>query len=543
VVRPRGTATAVILSSVIVLCSACGPGSDPAPVAAEKPVSGGTLTYAVDSEPSCLDPHVSPADITALIGRGIFDSLVAQDADGKLNPWLAKSWQVSPDVKSYVFELRTDVKFHDGTPFNAAAVKANFDRIANPATKSQYAASMLGPYAGTTVVDDDTVKVDFSKPFAPFLQAASTTYLGMQSPKALTEAAKTLCDKLVGSGPFIQGTRVPQQSVDMRRNPDYNWAPPGAKHTGPAYLDQVVIKIIPEEATRLGALRSGQVDGIAAVAPANAGDVKADQSLQLISTPIRGATYNLSLNTSRAPFDDVRVRRALQRGIDIDAIVRTVYFGQFERAWSLLTPNSAHYNGDKTDQTHDQAAAGRLLDEAGWTARDEAGYRVKDGKRLTAQWPYSQKAATVMSRGTLGEAIQAEAKKIGIDIQRVNVQPAQLFAASEKGDYDVFDTSWTRAEPDIMRGFLASDQLPLRGQNSARLKDTAVDAMLNTAVSTTDDKVRGENYVKVQQWNAKEAVVVPIFVPTYLLGAKAAVRGLTSDPVAFPLFYDAWLAK
>ncbi|WP_410585908.1 ABC transporter substrate-binding protein [Amycolatopsis sp. lyj-23] len=537
----RGAA-ALAATALAAALAGCGAGEDTA--AAGAPVDGGTLTYAVDSEPSCLDPHVSPADLTALIGRGVFDSLIAQDGKGGLHPWLAKSWTASPDFKSYTFTLRTGVKFHDGTPFDANAVKANFDHIAAPATKSLYAVTLLGPYAGSTVLAPDTVRVDFKRPFSPFLQAASTTYLGIESPQALRQFATSLCDHLVGSGPFTFAGHVHQQTVTIARNPAYAWAPETATHPGPARLDQVVFRIVPESATRIGLLTSGQIDAVTAVPPANVKTVEADPALQLVRNPSQGATESLYLNTARAPFDDVKVRTALQQAIDVDAAVRGVYFGQYERSWSILSPSTPGYDpATEHSWGHDPAAANRLLDEAGWTARDAEGYRTKNGQRLSVRWPYTQAQALAQQRGTLAQAIQADARKVGLEIQRPSVQTGQLFALVEKGDYELADTSWTRADPDILRGFLTSDNFPIHGENYSRVTDQQVDSWLNGAAATLDDGTRRTAYAQAQQWALKQAVVVPLFVPSSLVGAKKKVQGLTADPAGFPQFRDAWLAR
>lgn len=173
--------TALVLTAV-TSCTSNDPGSTGA---STKPVSGGSLTYASEQEPDCWDPHTSAQDVTAFVQRPVFDSLLYQTPDGDLKPWLAESWKTGEGGKSYTFTLRDDVTFHDGSRLDAAAVKANFDHITDKATQSQYAAGLLGPYQSTTVKDPRTVEVRFTRPYAPFLQAASTTYLGIAAPASL----------------------------------------------------------------------------------------------------------------------------------------------------------------------------------------------------------------------------------------------------------------------------------------------------------------------------------------------------------------------
>ncbi|MGI5175647.1 ABC transporter substrate-binding protein [Dactylosporangium sp. CA-152071] len=540
--------TLAAAATALSLLAAAGCGSTPASgegAAGEgAPVAGGTFNYAIDSEPSCLDPHVSLADATAFITRGVVDSLVVQDADGSFKPWLAKSWKVSDDLKTYTFDLRTDVTFHDGTKFDAAAVKANFDRIVAKETKSQYASTLIGPYTGTTVVDEHTAEVRFSAPFQPFLQAASTAYLGIQSPKAFTDYAGALCEHVVGSGPFVFTSHTRQQNVTLTRSATYTSAPPNAKHAGPAHLDKVVIRFLSESATRLGTLTSGEVQGISAVPVPNVAAVQADTALQLVRTDAQGAVYTLYPNTSRAPFDDEKVRKAFQQALDVDTLVKSVYFGQYKRAWGVLSPNTKYYEPSLEQKTkYDEAAANKLLDEAGWTTRDADGYRTKNGKRLAVVWPYTQQQAAVQQRGTFAQAVQAAQKKIGIEVVRTSVQTAELFGLVAKAQYDIFDESWTRADPDLLRIFFASTSKPLTGQNISWVNDATVDGWVNGASATADDAKRKDAYSRTQLWVQEHAAAFPVYVPAYLLAASTKVHGLRSDPASFPLLYDVWLTK
>ncbi len=213
-IRRTGAWVALAAAGALALTSCAGAGAG----TAGDPVDGGTITVAIDSDPtSALDIHVSAGDITALVLRNVFDSLVVQDPDGSIQPWLADSWEISEDGLQYTFDLKEGVTFTDGEVFDAAAVKANFDHIANPDTASQCAAALLGGdnYLGTEVVDDDTVTVSFDHPYAAFLQAASTAYLGFYSPKVL----ETSADKLIAGGPGVHGRHRPVHPRQHRPRP------------------------------------------------------------------------------------------------------------------------------------------------------------------------------------------------------------------------------------------------------------------------------------------------------------------------------------
>ncbi|WP_040810695.1 ABC transporter substrate-binding protein [Nocardia concava] len=531
---------AALTVALIAGCSsgATGAGGD----SAGPPVEGGTVRFALPSEPSCLDPGVSPADATALIDRGVVDSLVAQGKDNAFKPWLATGWKISDDLKSYVFTLRDDVVFHDGTKLDAAAVKANFDRIADPNTKSQWAATLLGPYARSTVLDEHTVQVDFSEPFQPFLAAASTTALGIQSPKNFADNAGKLCDHVVGSGPFTFTGHIAQQNVTLAKNPGYRWAPETAAHTGPAHLDGVEFRFVPENSTRIGALTSGQIDGLLSVPAQNVGDLKSDPGLAYNRYDGQGAVYAVYINTQRGPWKDPRVRRALQRSTDVDAILSSIYFGTYARAWSILAPATQFYEAAlENSWNYNIDEANRLLDEAGWNQRDSEGYRVKDGVRLTARWTTTKAQDESNSRGLVGLAITASAKKAGIEIVRNNVQTGQLFQQVAAGDYDLFDTSWSSNSPDILRSFLLSTAKPMAGQNISWVQDPQVDGWVSNAARTLDPDTQRRDYAAAQKWAIDQAVVIPVFVPASQVATSTRVHGVAAAPSSYPVFYDAWL--
>jgi peptide/nickel transport system substrate-binding protein len=513
-----------------------------------RPVSGGSVTFAVDTEPVSWDIHVSPQDITGELDRNIFDSLVSQDDTGAFKPWLATSWEAAKDLKTFTFTLRHDVTFTDGTPFNAAAVKANFDRIADPKTKSQYASSLLGPYTGTTVVDPYTVKVNFSAPFAPFLQAASTSYLGFYSPKAIAaDAAKFGAGgpALVGTGPFVFSRYTKSQSAELTRNPAYKWAPATAEHQGPAYLDKLVFRFLPEPSVRVGALTSGQVDVARAVPAANVATVEANPRVTIARKKAPGGVYNLFLNASKAPFNDPLVRKAVQRAINIDQDVKTVEFGQYARAWSPLSPSTPGYDKKLENAwPYDPALANRLLDQAGWTTRDGDGYRTKNGRRLTAEWPQLPAASIRDNRAALGEAFQADLKKVGVQITRPTYDTGTYVTRAYGAKEDILDNSWARNEPDVLRLFFnSSGDLKKGGQNATVYSEPQLDKWTNDAAATLDPAARAALYAKTQQRVIDLATVVPVYVPSVLDGVGKKVKGFAFGPTAWSYFYDTWVTK
>lgn len=541
-----------VMAGAMLLLAACGspatPSGGTSGSVSAAPVRGGSLTFAADTEPVSFDIHVSSQDITGAILRNVFDSLIAEDSSGRFHPWLAESWEVAPDLKSYTFRLRKDVKFHDGTPFDAEAVKVNFDRIADPATKSQLASNLLGPYTGTTIVDPHTVKVEFSAPFAPFLQAASTAYLGFYSPKTIAANAATLGSGGavgVGTGPFVFTGYTKGQEAVLTRNADYAWAPGTGGHTGPAYLDKLTVRFLPEASVRVGSLNSRQIDVAAAIPPANAKTVEANADLSLLKADYPGGNYSIYLNASKPPLNDEKVRKALQRGVDVDTNVKALYFGRFARAWSPLAPTTPGYNAAlENSWPYDQALAGKLLDEAGWTGRDADGYRTKDGKRLVVDWPLLPAQYVRDQRDILGQAFQADLKKIGVEVTRPQADIGTYLERVYGGKADLADYSWSRFEPDVLWLLFNGASRPQKGgQNATFLNDPDLTTWTDQGRATLDETVRKDVYGKTQQRAVDLALVIPVYTQSQVLGLGKQVRGLTLDSNAWPLFYDVWLAK
>src|SRR5215475_8573219 len=182
---------------------------------------GGTLVVALDQEPPTLDPHASPSAVTYQIIASVTENLLYRGPDGKLVPWLAESWTPSKDGRSVTFKLRRDVRFHDGTPFNADAVKFNFDRIVDPNFKAGGSRAALAGYAGSKVLDEFSVQVSFETPFAPFLTYAASGPLSMVSPKAVRESGDLVHTRPIGSGPFMVKEYVAKDHTTMVRNPAF----------------------------------------------------------------------------------------------------------------------------------------------------------------------------------------------------------------------------------------------------------------------------------------------------------------------------------
>ncbi|MCR2785513.1 MULTISPECIES: ABC transporter substrate-binding protein [unclassified Microbacterium] len=519
--------SAVAVATALALSSCAAPGDEAAGSEVVWAIEGANLSA------GHMDPQTSQLDVSSLVQRAVLDSLVFQEADGTFSPWLAESWEVAEDATSYTFQLREDVTFHDGEVFDAAAVKANFDRIVDPETASAQAASMMGAefYAGTEVVDEHTVRVDFTQPYAPFLQAASTAHLGFYSPAVLDESADQLKAGgpgiTVGTGPFELTEYVADQEIVYSRNDDYAWGPGGQEA---AQFETLRVSILPEAAVRAGVIDSGEADIASQLPPNLAAEL---EGVTVDTKEYPGLPYSLYLNEAYGVFADERVREAFSRAIDIDTAVEEIFYGQFPRAWSILGSTTPGYDASLEEAwPFDPDAANALLDEAGWTETDAEGYRVKDGKRLSARWIAWTPVPD--DRTALANAIQSDLKAVGFEVVREVLEPGAYNEQYEPKTFDLTDWGFSGIDPDLLRSHLHTDGF----QNASQVSDPEMDALLESAVATTDADERAAAYGQVQQWNAEHVAIVPLYSPAFITAVGETISGLAYDLYGCPLFYD-----
>ncbi|MGY2293261.1 ABC transporter substrate-binding protein [Pseudomonas sp. SDO528_S397] len=539
----------LILGTAALCALLLGCGQQTASVArSDQPVKGGTLVYATDREPTCLDPHVAGDMPQVFVAQQYLDSLVSMDSEGHIGPWLANRWEVSADGLAYTFHLRDDVHFTDGTPFNAAAVKANLDHMANPKTQSSTAGGYIRQYRSTDVVDEHTAVVHLATPYAAFLEVLAQGFLGIESPTALLRPRDQNCESPVGSGPFKVVRWDRQSQVELVRNPDYNWAPPTAKHQGPAWLDRIVWKFIQEPSVRFASLQAGEVDVIEALPPESHEAARHNPDLTLLIAQRPGNPTNGTLNLTRAPFNDVRVREAFVRSADIEGALKSVYFNEFPRAGGPLSSATRFYsNAFEHAQDYDPARAAQLLDEAGWSQRDSDGYRTLHGKRLQVHVVIGNR--TPPSELTLWEQVQATTRQVGIEVLVDQMSDVQATQRQADWDYDIRVGYWNTNTADVLRIIFGSEFVKPAGvggyhQNSAGFSNPAFDALLQQALGTQDSEQRRAAYYQAQQIASSQYLQLTTYPQSTRLGIYKTTQGVRLEPsLAVTYLYDAWVNK
>ena len=308
------------------------------------PVKGGTLVYATDREPTCLDPHNLGDMPQTYVARQYLDSLVSMQPDGTVVPWLAEKWNISKDGLQYTFYLKKGVNFTDGTPFDADAVKANFEQTLDPETQSSTNLVYLLPiYKGIDVLDKYTVRVNLKRPYSPFLDVLGQAFFGMESPKAMARGIKENCVSPVGTGPFILKDWKKGQQIDLVRNDNYNSPPADANNQGPAYLEGITWRFLPDPSVRWQALQSGEAQAIFNIPPEDFAAAQSDPNIELQQFVHAGIGHYIVLDNSEPPFNDLKVRQAFNYAANTPAAVESAYQGAYPVATSAISSGTPFY--------------------------------------------------------------------------------------------------------------------------------------------------------------------------------------------------------
>jgi peptide/nickel transport system substrate-binding protein len=512
----------------------------------QTPQQGGDFIWGIETNPTTLNPQFNGQTKVELVQRAAFESLLARKADGSYIPWLATGYEISKDHKTYTFHLRQDVKFSNGEKFNAAAVVENFKNLQNLTYCAGSTMCVIGSrIANIATPDDYTVVVTLKAVYSPFLSYIS--WLKLISPSSWKAAdLKSGGTDIAGTGPFILKRWDKNQQIVFVRNPDYHWSSGNAAHQGPAYLNSITYRILPESSVRTGALLSGQVDAIEGISGNDAGEFIDNPDYSYQSAPNTGTPYSLFLNVKDGPTQELNVRQALLQGLDVAGILTSIYRGHRIHSWGITSPIDPLY--DKSIEGkygNNPQLANKLLDEAGWTTKGSDGIRTKNGVRLSILVVQSQ--VTVRDqRDVLLEALQAQARqRLGIELKIRYVDPGTYFQYIKNGNYG----SIANSHDDTDGLDIENHYLPINAGgaiNYSRTDDPKVSAWLNEAAQTLDEAKRKAIYSQLQNYALlQQALVIPLYAPDDEIAAASYVHG-----IGFRTFrqipenaYDVWVSK
>lgn len=473
-------------------------------VAAQDPSSGGEIIVGLNYEMDSLDPAVTPYAVAHWVMMNVFDTLVWRGNDGTFYPGLADSWEINEDGTVYTFKLKQGVTFHDGTPFDAEAVKFAFDHIVDPETVSGFASSLLGPYDHTEVIDEFTAAVHFTDPYAPFLDSASQAFLAIPSPTAVQADRNAFLRNPVGTGFMKFVEWVQNDHVTLVRNDEYNWASPVFAHTGAAYLDGITFRFYLDNSTRLAALEAGDANLVQSPL-LNEIPRLSESSDYLVNVPLNpGLPETIFLNTALAPTDDLAVRQALNIGLDRELIVQIGMFGQAKAAYGPLWETTPFYSAEvETLYPYDPDRAKQVLEDAGWVEGSD-GIREKDGQRLTVTLPATDFTAP------FDELSQGLWSEIGIELKLIPMDGAAADDAIANNEINLYNNSWVSSDPVILNNLFLSKNID-GGYNWSKWASDELDQLLEAGERTVDDEERAEIYRKIQLHIMENALIAPVY--------------------------------
>lgn len=496
----------------------------------------GDLRFRLLDEPESLyNVQLMAATANGVIGTYLTERLVYFDASGKPQPWLAESWTISPDQTEVTFKLRSGIKFHDGTPFDAAAVKFQFDQVMDPQVASPVKA-MIGPMKSVEVVDPQTVKFTFDKPYAPFFNNLAQASLGFNSPTAVRKFGKQYGRNPVGTGPYRLKSWAQGAEIVLERNPDYKQLRGDAVNKGAPIAPTVTLNLIPEEAVALAALETRELTSAIMVGDA-VQKVEKNPKLKLIVLKRATNIMYLEFNQNRAPFDDVAFRKAIGYAIDRDAVAKVAFGNYGSAALSPLASGIPGYS-DEVARKHgtpfDLAKAKAMMAEAGWKPGPD-GVLQKDGKRAQFKmktysgFAYVERALAVVQNnlGDLGIKVDVEASDWG------TFYPGLL-----KGDWDVALVRWGWSDAGVLSNLFRSP-----GHRKTLKPAPEQDAVLDRCNTTVDPDARNACVAEAQRLILENATMVPIFTNYTVIAAQPDVQDYTLDFFSYLLPGDVRVPK
>ncbi len=472
-----------------------------------------TLTYSWPTNAGPLDPRgYSPNQMYAQ--AMVYEPLVRYTPEGTLEPWLATGWTVSPDGKTYTFTLREGVKFSDGSPFTAAAAKANLDAVLANSKRHQWM-ELVSTLDRVDAPDEHTLVLHLKHPYYPTLmELAQVRPLRFAAPDAKPGSP-------VGTGPWVLAQTRRGEYDRFDRNPHY-WGP------APAY-GSVLVKVISDPDSRAIALQTGEIDLIQGadgeISPGTFARLRDAGFKAATSAPL--ATRTVAMNTGLAPTNERVVREAINQAVDKDTVIAKVLHGQEPRADALFASNMPYANLGLKALPYDPEQARKNLDAAGWKLEPGKSIREKDGQPLSTELVFLGSSALQKS---LAEVIQGELAKVGMEVKLRGEEDGSLVQRQREGRFGmIFADTW--GAPYDPHSFVSSmryaGHADYMAQRGLPMKD-AIDRKIAEVLAETDEARRAEDYREILTTLHDESVYLPISHLTAI-----SVSGNNVDNVQF----------
>lgn len=501
-----------ILAVAMVATIVTGCGSDSSSEGSTTSAANDTLTYAQGADPRGLDPALVDDNESAKVTVQMYEGLLNYEDDStEVKPCLAESWEISDDGLTYTFKLRKGVKFHDGTDFNAEAVKFNIDRLTvNKTDDMPYADFCFGYVKETKVVDDSTVQIILKDKYTPFLaNIAMCMAAPIVSPTACEKNGGNLMEKPCGTGPYKFVSWNKNQDVILVRNDDY-W---GEK----AKIKNLVIKTIADGSARATALETGEVDIIDGIDTTLVKRLSDNENLKVNLDEGMNINY-LAYNTTADATKDKDVRVALSQAINLDELVESLYQGYATKATTILPSFLPGYSDTVKQVSYDKEAAEKTLKEKGITKLKMITY--------TNPRPYNTATGQI-----LATTIQGYLKEVGVDVTIDSYDWTTYKDKIIAGDYDICFYGWNgdNGDADNFLNLLSDKDVSM---NVARYNDKTYNELIAKGAQTPAGDERNAVYAECEQYVADEAIWLPISHQQNITANAANVKNFRYHPTA-----------
>jgi ABC-type transport system substrate-binding protein len=485
----------------------------PAAWAATQPQSGGTLIYAAGADPDSLDPANTDSNPGEAVGHMVHNYLVRFDAKVNLHPDLATKWTQSKDGLTWTFTLRKGVKFHDGTPFNAEAVKYNFDRFIGQ--EKPLKSGLHEPIIKSVdVVDEHTVRFNLKVPFAFFLNNLAHSASGIVSPAAHKKWGKDLTLHPTGTGPFKFVEWVRGDRVVLERNDDY--------YEGKARLEKIIIRTVREDSARVLGLQAGDYDLIVRIPPEEVPRLMREGRVRIYGEQSNRA-IRIAFNVTKKPLDDVRVREALNYAIDKESIVKNIYQDMAAVIPTLVGPLNIGYAAVK-GYPYDPAKAKKLLADAGYPNGFEINLWTPKGRYLKDY--------------ELAQAVQQQLAAVGVKAKLETFEwgayLAQLRKPKDEAKQELYLIAWAPSTGEARWGIYpitACDQWRPKGSNDSFYCNKELDEKIAKAVASTTMKDRDAELRKAQEILVKDPAAIYLLATKETVGMSLKVHDIINSPL------------
>ena len=462
-----------------------------------------TFTYAAQADAVGLSPVLTNDSVSSVINRHIYENLVKRDAaTNQLVPWLAESWD-TPDANTWIFHLRPDVTFQDGTPFNAEAVKATFDRIKDPDTGSPRA-SLLAPVDTMEVVDDLTLKITTSAPYGAFLAALAHSNAAIVSPTAVAKYGD-LMKNPVGTGPYMLKEWVSGDHITLERNPNYWGAAPS--------IDTFVIRVIPDMNTQVALLERGDVQLIDAVPPELVGRLQQNQDVNVVIKPGTPVFY-LGFNYQEPLWQDKNARQAVAAAVNQDVIVRLLD-PLAAKSCSIIGPQVFGYveGVEENCVAYDPAAS-----KAAWA-------KVANPRPIVLWVPQTGNYPRV------GQIVQGQLSQAGLDVSIKTVEWGAYLSSTQKYEQDLYLLGWTNVTADGSELIFPNlDSQNIGAANRSAYNNPEADQLIEASRATTDQQQRLDLLNQANSLLLQDVAWVTLYHGAALIAERGNVQGVDLLP-------------